>query len=86
VLALALARGAYWALVVAVAALAVRLWAVRVEERALRLPAAPVWLVAARDLLSFAVFAVAHGGHSVTWRGRTFKVDRQGNLVPVGDR
>jgi ceramide glucosyltransferase len=59
----------------------VRLWEVRAEERTLGLEPAPPWLIALRDLLSLAEYLAAACGRSVTWRGRHFRVDRDGTLV-----
>ncbi len=68
-----------------VAALLGRLWAVRSEERSLELERQPAWLVMARDLLSFAVQAVALSGRTVSWRGRRFRIGRHGVLIPLGE-
>lgn len=73
----AAAAGA-WALLPA--ALVCRWAAVRAEERALSLPAAPLWLIAARDLLSLAVFVAAFCGRTVEWRGRRYRIRRDGSL------
>lgn len=54
--------------------------AVRVEERALALPPAPLRLIALRDLLSLAVFLAAPCGRSVQWRGRRYRIRRDGTL------
>jgi ceramide glucosyltransferase len=70
------------AAVAALAAVAGRLWAVRGQERALGLERQPVWLVMLRDVLSFAVQMVAVSGRTVRWRGRRFRIGRQGILVP----
>ena len=44
--------------------------------------AAPIWLVPLRELLCFAVWAASLAGRDVVWRGRTFRVNRGGALVP----
>jgi len=44
--------------------------------------AAPIWLVPLRELMCFAVWAASLAGRDVVWRGRTFRVDRGGALVP----
>lgn len=62
------------------AALACRWWAVRVQERALNLAAAPLWLIVFRDLLSLALFVAAFCGRSVAWRGRRYRIRRDGTL------
>jgi hypothetical protein len=38
-----------------------------------------------KDLLQIAVWASAFLGNRITWRGRTFRVLRDGKLVPQGD-
>jgi ceramide glucosyltransferase len=59
---------------------------VRVIDRALRLPPTPLWLLPARDLLSFAVFAASFFIRRVAWRDRTFVIGRNGRLIVDGDR
>jgi ceramide glucosyltransferase len=59
---------------------------VRMVDRALRLPATPLWLVPARDLLSFLVFVASFFTRTVAWRDRTFRVGRKGRLMLDGDR
>jgi len=44
--------------------------------------AAPIWLVPLRELLCFAVWAASLAGRDVVWRGRSFRVQRGGVLVP----
>jgi ceramide glucosyltransferase len=68
------------------AALACRGVMVRMVDRALRLPATPLWLVPARDLLSFLVFVASFFTRTVAWRDRTFRVGRKGRLMLDGDR
>lgn len=74
---LAAAAGA-WAMLPP--ALACRWFAVRAQERALSLPPSPLWLILARDLLSLAVFFAAFCGRSVQWRGRRYRIRRDGSL------
>lgn len=74
---LAAAAGA-WA--VLPLALACRWAVVRAHERSLSLPPAPLWLILARDLLSLAVFIAAFCGRSVQWRGRRYRIRRDGSL------
>lgn len=74
---LAAAAGA-WALLPV--ALACRWLAVRAHERALSLPPSPPWLIGARDLLSLALFIAAFCGRSVQWRGRRYRIRRDGSL------
>jgi ceramide glucosyltransferase len=64
-------------------ALAVRGIAGRRFDRALRLPAAPFWLLPVRDLLSFTVFVASFFGRSVAWRDRRFRIGPQGQLIIV---
>jgi ceramide glucosyltransferase len=40
------------------------------------------WLWPARDLMSAAIYLFAFLGKTVTWRGRTFRIDKAGRLVP----
>jgi len=40
------------------------------------------WLWPARDLLSGAIHLFAFLGKTVTWRGRTFRIDKAGRLIP----
>lgn len=60
-----------------------RLWAVRVEERALGLPRSGLGLVGLREILSFVVYVVACSGRTVVWRGRRFVVRSDGTLDQV---
>jgi len=62
-----------------------RMWAVRDEETSLSFESQPVWLVVTRDVLSFAVQAIALSGRNVNWRGRRFRIARHGKLIPVGE-
>jgi len=61
-------------------ALACRWLAVRGEEHALSLPPSPRWRIVARDLLSLALFVATFCGRSVTWRGRRYRIRRDGTL------
>lgn len=71
-LAAILAGGAGWALAGLAIAFAARAVAARTIDRALRLtPAAPIWLLPARDLLSIAVLIASYFGDRVEWRGQT---------------
>jgi ceramide glucosyltransferase len=54
---------------------------VRMVDRALRLPATPLWLMPLRDLLSFAVFIATFLSRTVAWRDRTFRIGRDGQLI-----
>jgi ceramide glucosyltransferase len=64
-------------------ALLIRLLAGRRFDRALRLPAAPLWLLPVRDLLSFTVFIASFFGRSVAWRDRRFRIGPEGQLIIV---
>jgi ceramide glucosyltransferase len=63
-------------------ALASRSVMVRLIDRALRLPATPLWLMPARDLLSFVVFIATFLSRTVAWRDRTFRIGPDGQLIP----
>ena len=45
--------------------------------------AGPIWLMPARDLLSFAVFLVSLSGETVHWRGTHFAVEPSGAMSQV---
>lgn len=62
------------------AALVLRWATVRTQERALALPTAPAWTILVRDALSLAVFVAALCGRSVRWRGRHYRIRRDGSL------
>jgi ceramide glucosyltransferase len=62
-----------------------RLAMVRIVDRALTLPVAPLWLVPIRDMLSFWVFVVSFLGNRVAWRDNTFRIGADGRLVTNGD-
>ncbi|MGE5516797.1 MAG: bacteriohopanetetrol glucosamine biosynthesis glycosyltransferase HpnI [Bacteroidota bacterium] len=72
---------ALWAWPLLPLAVAVRWAAVRLQERALALTPAPLWLIVLRDGLSLAVFVAALCGRSVQWRGRHYRIRRDGSLV-----
>lgn len=86
VLALPLVKPPLIALIMVGIALACRCAMVRVIDHALRLPATPLWLVPARDLLSFAVFVASFFTRTVAWRDRRFRIGPDGRLVLDGDR
>lgn len=60
-----------------------RLWAIRNEERILRVKSEPVWLVALRDLLSMAVHIAAVAGQDVSWRNQRLRLGPNGTLHPM---
>jgi hypothetical protein len=83
-LAAALAGGFAWpfqALLAATAA--VRVLAVRIQERALHLTPAPGRLLVLREFLTFAVFIAALWGRTVQWRGTRFRIHPDGTMQPV---
>lgn len=43
----------------------------------------PIWLAPVRDLLSFAVFVASFLPRPVSWRGRRYKIERDGTLTPA---
>jgi ceramide glucosyltransferase len=63
-------------------ALGCRAVMVRMVDRALRLPATPLWLLPARDSLSFVVFVATFFSRTVAWRDRTFRIGPDGQLIP----
>jgi ceramide glucosyltransferase len=69
-----------------VLALIVRAISARRIDRALRLKAAPVWLLPVRDLLSFGVFIASFLGRSVAWRDRRFRIGPEGQLIIVPEK
>jgi ceramide glucosyltransferase len=53
---------------------------------ALGFAAARLWLLPARDLLSFAVFVASFFGRRVAWRDQLFRVDASGRMTIEGDK
>ncbi len=53
--------------------------------RILRLPAAGLWLLPLRDLLSFAVFIAGFCGRSVSWRDQLFRIGPSGRILMERD-
>ena len=53
---------------------------------ALGFAAARLWLLPARDLLSFAVFIASFLGRRVAWRDQVFHVDASGRMTIEGDK
>jgi ceramide glucosyltransferase len=47
---------------------------------------ARLWLLPARDLLSFAVFVASFFGRRVSWRDQHFRVDASGRMTIEGDK
>jgi ceramide glucosyltransferase len=46
----------------------------------------PYWLIPVRELISFAVFVLSFFGATVDWRGASFRINRDGSLVPDHNR
>jgi ceramide glucosyltransferase len=82
-LALCLGAAPLAATVMLALALLARGLAGRHIDRALRLKAAPLWLLPIRDMLSFGVFIASFLGRSVAWRDRRFRIGSGGQLVIV---
>ena len=57
----------------------------RVTDRALGLAPAPLWLMAVRDGLSFAVLVTSFCGKKITWRGHALRVVAGGQLIADGE-
>jgi len=43
-----------------------------------------LWLLPVRDLLAVGIWAAAFLGHTVTWRGETFRITSEGKMIPAG--
>ncbi|WP_448205966.1 bacteriohopanetetrol glucosamine biosynthesis glycosyltransferase HpnI [Azospirillum sp. sgz302134] len=85
-LAFGLAAGLPWLGLGAVAlALTTRFLAGRAIDRALEQPATPLWLLAARDLLSAGLLVASFCGTTVTWRDARYRVDSDGRLHFCGE-
>ncbi len=80
---LALAGGAPWSLVVLALALAARLYLKARVDRAAGERSGPWWLLPARDVLSFAVFAASLFADTVYWRGARFGVSSRRKFFPA---
>ena len=62
-------------------------WAsARAIAAALGLPPAKPWLLAVRDVLSFAVFVASFFGRTVSWRDEVFRVEASGQMTADGDK
>jgi ceramide glucosyltransferase len=66
-----------------VVSLLVRVLTARRVDWALRLKAAPLWLLPVRDLLSFGVFIASFLGRTIAWRDRRFRIGPGGQLIIV---
>ena len=69
------------AISIALAAMACRMALLRQVEQAYALPRQAYWLVPARDLLSFALFAASFLGRDVSWKGHRYQMVAGGNWV-----
>jgi len=58
-----------------------RLIVVRMIDKALALPRQPLWLVPARDVLSFGLLIASFCGKTVEWRGHAFRLTQDGSLT-----
>jgi ceramide glucosyltransferase len=79
--------GNYFALALVAAVAAVRGLVALVSERlCLRgsLPVAVFLLLPFKDILAFLLWVLSFSGNYVTWRGKTFRLDREGRLLEVG--
>ena len=88
VVALAVSRGAGWAIACFLAAWGVRAavaWSIDRSVRALRArpaPPAPLWLLPLRDFLSVAVLVASFFNDEVVWRGHVMRADRGPTALP----
>ena len=78
--AAALGGAAPWSLALVAATLVVRGLSKSRIDAAFGEPSGPLWLLPARDVLSFAVFLASLVGNDVVWRGRHYRVDDAGRL------
>jgi ceramide glucosyltransferase len=83
--AVLLSGGALVTLAALSIAAAARVWLGRVTDRALGLAPAPLWLMAVRDGLSFAVLVTSFCGKKITWRGHALRVVAGGRLIADGE-
>ena len=80
---LAFMKAAPASVAVLLVASASRIWMVRQAENRTATPHAAVWLIALRDLLSFAVFVGSFFVRAVEWRGSRFRLGPRGGLSEV---
>ncbi|HEY1258076.1 MAG TPA: bacteriohopanetetrol glucosamine biosynthesis glycosyltransferase HpnI [Stellaceae bacterium] len=66
--------------------LVLRLATARVIAAALRISAPRLWLLPARDALSFVVFVASFFGRTVFWRDQHFRVEPSGRMTVDGDK
>ncbi len=86
VLSLVVSRGSGAAMLMLAGHLVLRLIGHLLLHRILRLPSrwAVVWLMPAREALSFALWVASFLGRSVEWNGHCYTVDAAGRLRPAG--
>ncbi len=70
-----------WTLVLIFTIVGARIAAKFIVDAATGARAGPWWLIPARDVLSFGVFAASFAVNTVGWQGRRFRVGRDGVLV-----
>jgi ceramide glucosyltransferase len=84
-LALATSGGAFWACAALAVTLVLRFAAALVVGRRVlqdRQTLKDIWLIPLRDLLAVVVWIVSLGGHTVTWRGDSFRL-KDGKLTRI---
>ncbi|WP_323119619.1 bacteriohopanetetrol glucosamine biosynthesis glycosyltransferase HpnI [Burkholderia alba] len=84
-LGVVLSNGASWSWPFVPIALAARLLAKCIVDRAARQPVRDLWLLPLSDLVSFGIFVASFTSSRVVWRGFSFSVDRDGRLCPDSD-
>ena len=85
----ALTLGSVFSLVLLAITLVVRMtmaWMIGVHWIRDRILRRLFWLVPVRDLLSFAIWCVSWAGNTVEWRGRIFRVKRDGKMAQVEEQ
>jgi ceramide glucosyltransferase len=76
-----------WVLVIFLGVILIRVltvawWQRRFTRRAVSLTSL-LWLVPTKDFLAVALWAASFLGNAVEWRGRKYRLDRAGRLVPL---
>jgi len=79
---LALLRGTLWSVLALAIVCSARMFVMWRIDRFAGGARGIWWLWPARDLLSAAIYLFAFLGKTVTWRGRTFRIDKAGRLIP----
>ena len=83
----ALAGASTFSLILLASTLVIRLtmgWMIGVHWLGDRILRKYFWLVPVRDMLSFLIWCLSWFGKRVEWRGRLFKVERDGKMILVG--